>query len=213
MAILIIYLVSIIVAWLAFLGTRLTVKLERRRLQIAFAVALVAYLLLFVLRPSIWPLSDVLVMLVSVLLGSYISGSLTTPSSIVAFCITASIADIISFSGGVSAKIMTDYAQGKSPFLQYLAVSLPLGGIVAPLIGLGDIIILSSIFYAFAKIGYRGLASFLFPLAGLLIALTVGFLVGGIFALPFISATTILYLWLQSRNSTSAAPATCNTPT
>jgi len=47
--------------------------------------------------------------------------------------------------------------------------------------------------------GYEGMGSFLFPVAGLLVALTVGLLVGGIFGLPFVSAGALLYIAIASR--------------
>jgi hypothetical protein len=108
--------------------------------------------------------------------------------------------DVFSFSGGLTAKIIADYQQGRNLLLQYLSLVAPLPDRITPIVGIGDLIILGSIYYAFPKIGLHGAGAFLFPLGGLLIALGVGLLIGGIYALPFIGGATILYLVIKGRS-------------
>ena len=197
--ILIIYFVSVLVTGLIFGGATLRAGTKRRPLIILLVAVLCVHLALFLLRASNWIISDITVMLTAMLAGSLIGSSLNSRSDIIAFCVAAALADVVSFSGGLTSKIIAEYGQGQSQLLAYLSITVPLDGGITPIIGIGDAIILSGIFTALRRMGHIGIGAFLYPLIGLLAALTVGLVVGGIFALPFIGAATILYLWISYR--------------
>jgi hypothetical protein len=58
-------------------------------------------------------------------------------------------------------------------------------------------IIISSIYSSFIRIEYKGLLIYIIPLLGFLISVTIGLLVGGIFALPFIGGIAIIFLLIK----------------
>lgn len=180
-------------------GTRLTGRLKRSWLWSALALALAAYAVLLWTQVAAWPISDIAVMLVALLAASAIGRTLTSSSALIAFCIAAGIVDFFSFSGGLTARIIVDYEQGHSLLLQYLSLAVPLPDRIVPIIGIGDLIILGSVYYALPQIGHHDWLTFLLPLGGLLIALSVGILIGGIYAVPFIGGATIVYLLLKTR--------------
>ena len=130
----------------------------------------------------------------AVLAASAIGRALTSSPALIAFCITAGLVDFFSFTGGLTARIIADYKQGHNLWLQYLSITARLSGQIVPIIGIGDLIILGSVYFALSQLEYNGWLSFLFPLGGLLIALGVGLLKGGVYAIPFIACATILYI-------------------
>lgn len=203
MRVALIFGIVILVSACLYAGTRLTGRLTRPWLWSALVLALAAYAGLLWTQVAAWPISDMAVMLVALLAASAIGMSLTSSSALIAFCIAAGIADFFSFSGGLTAKIIADYEQGHGLLLQYLSLAAPLPDRVIPIIGIGDLIILGSVYYALPQIGHHDWPTFLFPLGGLLIALGVGLLTGGIYALPFIGGATIVYLLWKAKARSS----------
>jgi hypothetical protein len=187
-------------AWCLYAGTRLTHHLTRPWLWRAFVIILAAYAILLQTQVSPWLISDCAVLLMALLAASTIGLTLTSSLALVAFCITAGIVDFFSFSGGLTAEIIADYAQGHRLLLQYLSITVPLSGQIVPLIGIGDLIILGSVYYVLPQLGYNGWLIFLAPLVGLLSALIVGLLIGGKYAIPFIGGATCVYLlcWVRT---------------
>lgn len=188
-------LIYFLCRWGAKRGARVLVPLT--------AVALGAYAFIIFFRAVGFAIADVAVLGVSVLLGSTFALMFRTKAGLVSFCITASIADVFSSQSGATARLSRSFQSGESNLLEYLCLSLPLGGKMQPIIGIGDLIILATIYSAFHRLGHKGVLPFAAPLAGVYLALAVGLMVGGVFAIPFIAATTIFYLWfVQKRSST-----------
>lgn len=194
-----IYVTIILLAGVLFLAARWTNRLSRRGRWLALAAALAIYAVLILTMTSAWTLSNLAVLAVSILVASLIGGMLSSTPALIAFCVAAGLVDFFSFSGGLTAKIIADYRSGQSLLQHYLSISVPLNGELTPLIGIGDLIILGSIYAALRGLGYADWTAFVAPLAGLLLALALGLALGGIYALPFISATTIVYLIWQRR--------------
>ena len=195
--------IIILLAWCLYAGTRLTRQLTRPWFWRALVIILATYAILLRTQGSPWLISDFAVLLVALLAASTIGLTLTSPLALVAFCITAGIVDFFSFSGGLTSEIIAKYAQGHHLLLQYLSITAPLSGRIIPIIGIGDLIILGSVYYVLPQIGHQSWLTFLAPLVGLLSALVVGLLNGGIYAIPFIGGATCVYLlwkvWVRSR--------------
>lgn len=176
------------------LGAQLELYLPRLWLWSISLITLSTYVVLLWAKVTPWFISDLLVLAISLFVASIISLTITSSSALIAFCITAGIVDFFSFSGGLTAKIIANCEQEHNLLLQHLSITVPLSGQITPIIGIGDLIIMGSIYCALSRLEYRGWLAFLFPLGGLLTALTVGILLGGVSALPFIGSTTIIYL-------------------
>ena len=203
--------IIILTSGLLYLGARLGRDLPRRWLWSALVITLTFYVVLLWREVTPWLVSDILVLVISLITASIISFTLTSSSALIAFCITVGVVDFFSFSGGLSAKIIADYEQGHNLLLQYLCITVPLSDQIVPIIGIGDLIIMGSVYFALSRLEYHGWLAFLFPLGGLLTALAVGIWLGGIYALPFIGSTTIIYLLWKAKIS-SSPPLTNTSP-
>ena len=209
MQIALIYGIVILTSGLLYLGARLGRHLPRIWLWSTLIIALTFYVVLLWVEVTPWLVSNILVLVISLLAASIISFTLTSSSALIVFCITAGIVDFFSFSGGLSAKIIADYEQGHNLLLQYLCITVPLSDQITPIIGIGDLIIMGSVYFALSRLEYHGWLAFLIHLGGLLAALAVGIWLGGIYALPFIGSTTIIYLLWKAH--TSSSPPLANT--
>jgi hypothetical protein len=198
MKILLIYGVVAISAYIVQIGVQLLKKIPLNRIYLALAVTVLIYTLMILFKASNWFISNLLVISISILAGFSIGSSISTKSSLIVFCITAGIVDFISFKGGLSAKIIEDYASGHNLLLQYLCIVIPYNGKIVPLLGVGDLFVLGIIFRSLIRIGYKSWFISLIPIAGLLIALFLGLMFQGIYALPFIGGMTILFLLIKT---------------
>jgi hypothetical protein len=197
MKILLIYGVVAISVYIVQIGVQLLKKIPLNRIYLALAVTVLIYTLMILFKASNWFISNLLVISISILAGFSIGSSISTKSSLIVFCITAGIVDFISFKGGLSAKIIEDYASGHNLLLQYLCIVIPYNGKIVPLLGIGDLFVLGIIFRSLIRIGYKSWFISLIPIAGLLIALFLGLMFQGIYALPFIGGMTILFLLIK----------------
>lgn len=207
-----IYATIIVSALLVFKGVQVSAKLSTRQAIAGLAVVLLTFALLLFTQTWNWIMNDVVILLIAIL-ASRLFG-VNSKSALVSFCVAVSVADFISFTLGPTHRIILAFQQGESALLQYLNITLPLAGKMVSVVGVGDLLILGAIFYSFRRMGYEGVGSFLFPLAGLLVALTVGLLAGGIFALPFVSAGALLNIAVASRTASRperlGVPLRCN---
>lgn len=193
-----IYSVIIASSFLVQIGVRLLRKIPLKKIHLSLLLVILVYTIIILLQVSNYLISNLLVISISILAGYSIGNSISTKSSLIVFCLTAAIVDLISFKGGLSAKIIEDYASGHNLLLQYLSISIPFNSKLVPLVGLGDLFILGIIFQSLIKLGYKNWSVSIIPIAGLVIALFIGLLVHGIYALPFISGCTILFLILKN---------------
>ena len=84
--------------------------------------------------------------------------------------------------------------------LLYLAISIPFENNTIPLIGFGDLFILSVIITILKETQNSTIEIIIASLSGLLLALTLGLLFGGIYAIPFISITTISFIVIKTNS-------------
>ncbi len=200
-AVALVFAVCIVAAVALHLGTRWTTRLAPRTLLALTALALALYAALLAIRPASVALADLAVFAVALLTGSALGRLVNARAALVPMCIAAAVADIASFEFGATGRLIRSFERGTSNLLQYLCLSLPLRGHTIPVVGIGDLLILTALYAGMRRLGYRGLPALLAPLAGLLLAVVVGLFAGAIFAIPFIAATTIAYLWWADRRA------------
>ena len=85
--------------------------------------------------------------------------------------------------------------------MRFLTISVPVQGNIVPVVGIGDLFILGGIYFSLKKLNYSDWESILVPMSGLLLALIVGLLFGGVFAIPFIALTVTLYIVYKKRRN------------
>jgi hypothetical protein len=193
-------------------GVMLTERLGRRasqRVLLLFALLFVA--LLPLPFASIWPISLVVLLGLGVFGGSAIGRALVTPGSTVAFLVVVAVVDVVSFSGGPTAWIIEGYRTGANELLLHLALTFPIRGRMTPLIGVGDLVVMSALIEATRRFGYPTPEVAGALATALLIALGIGLVAGGIYLLPFIAATLGPYLVLRRRffRPTDVSQAPC----
>lgn len=163
---------------------------------------LLLYGLLLYLRPSNLLLSNGIVLAVTTLGGTLIGAGLTTRSTVISFSIASSLADILSFTVGPTRILLDQFGGATSSLVTYLTITIPVREQVLPLIGIGDLMILSAYFAALRQLGCSALVSFGAPLSGVIAALSVGLVLGGVFGIPFM-AVAVVGVLLLSRKPTS----------
>jgi hypothetical protein len=198
MKILLIFGVVAISAFIVQAGVRALKKIQKKKVYIALAVAVLMYCTMITFQVSNWFISDSLIIIISILAGFTIGNSISAISSLIVFCLTAGIVDFVSYTGGLSARIIEGYSKGHNLILQNLCISIPLDGKIVPLLGFGDLFVLGIIFQSLNKIGFESWVVSLVPIAGLLIALWLGLLLHGIYALPIVGGATILFLLIKN---------------
>jgi hypothetical protein len=198
MKILLIYGVVAITAFMVQFGVRALKKIPLKKIYIALAAAVLIYCLMISFQVSNWVIGNCLIIAISILAGFAIGNSISTVSSLIVFCITAGIVDFVSFTGGLSARIIEEYSKGHNLILQNLCISIPFHGKIVPLLGIGDLFVLGIILRSLNKIGFESWFVPLIPIAGLLIALLIGLMFHGIYALPIIGGVTIIFLLIKN---------------
>jgi hypothetical protein len=199
-----IFITVILASAIVFAGVRGMFKLPLKSLLTIALPVLLVYASFLIWQPGLLILSNLAVLAASIVAGCLLGTQLKIRASIFSFAIAASIADMVSFSGGLTHKIISHFHEGKSLLLQYLAISIPLKGKTVPIIGIGDLLIMAALFYALLKLKYPGWQSFAVPLGGLLAALVVGLLTKGVFGIPFICGAVVLFLVFYKKKSGTA---------
>lgn len=182
-------------------ATAYTSRLRPAPLLAATVLVAAGYATLLAARPDGWLLANVTVFAVAVFLGSTLGWLVRSRVALVSFCLAAAVADVLSFYGGPTARLTEAFRSDSNDLLRYLCLSLPIQDSLRPIVGIGDLIILGTIYFAFHSLGHRGAAAFAAPASGLLLALVVGLAVGTVFAVPFIAATTLGYVWATGRRT------------
>jgi len=191
------------VALLEFAGVALASRLPRRQSWILGSSILVIYAGLLCWRPPELLVSNSIVMVVAVVAGCLLGGSLTSVPAIRYFSVAASIGDMVSFTLGPTRVLLDRFGGQSGSVVQYLTVGLFFRHRLIPMIGIGDLIFLGAYMVALRTLGHAGLVQVLVPLAGLLGALFVGLLVGGVFGIPFMAVAVVGYLTLDRRYRTT----------
>jgi hypothetical protein len=165
------------------------------RLRLAVAM-LVAYAAVLIAQPPSLLASNLAVLLAAVAAGTLIGRSLGQRGAIVAFCITIAVVDLFSFGGGLTRTIIDNYREGSSNLLVYLVVTVRTQGQTIPVVGVGDLLMLSALYLGLRGIGRPGGQVVALLLGSLGVALVVGLIWGGAPALPFLAAAVIGFLTL-----------------
>jgi hypothetical protein len=165
------------------------------------ALALLAwYAATVAFGPRFFLYSDLALLAGAVSGACLIALAVRSPESLIVFCVAAATADVVSYSGGVTERIIEAYRLSNSDLLLSLMVTAPVEGELRPIVGVGDLVITGTVFAVLGRALRPAVAVYLAPVSGLLAALFVGLWIGGIGAVPFIAATTIAYV-LWSRRS------------
>lgn len=184
----------VVAGGITFAGAGACARLRPTTRRWTLVASLAAYALLLLLRPPPWPTGTVLVFAAGITSGVAIGGTLTSRESLITFLVVVSVVDVISFAAGPTSWIVEGYRDGRSDLLLYLAASLPVEGRLIPLIGAGDIVVLSAIWEAGRRLEYPPLVLAGLLAVALLVALAVGLAVGGIYFLPFAAVVLAPYL-------------------
>jgi hypothetical protein len=194
----VIVLFSVLSAVAVFTGVY-AVRQAPLRPSLTFAAGLfLAFLVSLALPPAPAFLSNALVLAGAVGLGVFISFFLTSKGAIAAFCVAAGVVDYFSFSGGLTAKLIATAKAGNVQQLKHLVIYLPqAGGRLTALVGVGDLVILGSLYAGLMENRYPPGAALFVPTAGLVFAILTGLIVGGVYGVPFIAAAVLLYLFVR----------------
>jgi len=201
------FVITICASACYFLLTSFLQRKSFRFTLITFLLSLAVYVSLFFVRPVSVYLSDTFMLFSAASFCVLIGRGIKTVPSIVSFSIAGSIADIVSFNWGPTHYFMKAAEQlNPASLLNLMAFSIVFKGSICPIVGLGDFIFIGIYFIALRQIGAGSWAQFIIPTAGLLGALVVGVLVGGIYAIPFMAAVVIGYLFFSHRLSPRVQP-------
>jgi len=156
------------------------------------------YVAVCIWKPPVLLLADALILAVAVFAGSILGRLFRSPASLVAFAAGAGVADFVSFNSGVTRATINASHSGASRLFEYLSLTIPLPpGSATPIVGIGDLLILAAFMTSLHQLGY-GRAALIVPASGLVAALAIGFVAGGIGAVPVMAAILIVYLlWTQ----------------
>lgn len=180
---------------MVFAGSALTAKLGGRRLAAGTILTVLIFAAICITRPGSWIVSTGAVLVTAIFAGTLIGRSIQSEPSLIAMCVAAAIADVVSFSVGLTHKMLTGYMSGESHLLVYFCFSVPIGSVIAPLVGLGDLLILDALFCGLRNLRYSAIETFAVPVTGLLLAVVTGLAVKrGIPALPFMAGSVAMYI-------------------
>jgi len=157
-------------------------------------LALAACGILVAWRPGSFLLGNSAVILAAVSLAVLIGTRLASVGALIAFCVAAAAADLVSYFGGPTRAISESFQGSPTDILPYLAVTLPLGERLVPVVGLGDLAVLGILSLALSRRGVSGPVAFAVSAAGLLVALTLGFLGSGAPGVPFMAVAVLCFL-------------------
>ncbi|NQV15788.1 hypothetical protein HQ531_10060 [bacterium] len=188
------FLVILACSILLFSGVKMLEDLEFRALAIVLSVVGVGYFLVIWFQVDDWLVNDVVIISCALILGRIIGLALSSRAAVIVFCLIAALADSFAYVNGLTNMIIESYSSGEIQLLAYFSITAPFGGAEPPFIGLGDLIVLTTLFSGLNPEGETGKGAFFAPFSGLILASTVGLIFGGFPSVPFIAATTIIYV-------------------
>ncbi len=198
---------------LVLLGTDYWSRIRPDVRRAASIGILLTYAIVLYLQPLGLVGSNLLVLAASVAAGALIGSTLREPGAIVAFCVTIALVDFFSFGGGLTRKIIDEYARGENELLRYLAVSVSLDGRIVPVVGVGDLVVLAALYCGLRRVGEPAGVSAFVLLSSLAAALAIGLLVGGAPALPFLAGASIAVVGVSRFRGRGARSSTPEPPT
>jgi hypothetical protein len=111
------------------------------------------------------------------------------------------LADIVSFTVGPTRALLDRFGGSTGTLVPYLAVTIAWRGQQVPVAGIGDLILLGVFFLGLRQVGFRAWAGWAVPTLGLLVALAVGLVAGGVFGIPFMAAAVVAVLYARRRRA------------
>ncbi len=148
-------------------------------------------------------LSSLLVMGSSVFIAILLARTASTPGALVALAATASIVDIVSFSGGATRWLLSSESGAVSSALRYLTVTLRSDAGLAAVVGIGDLAFLGTFYLGLVREGRRPRTACTSLVGALLVALAVGLAVGGAFGIPFMAVAVVALSRKRAEDSVS----------
>ncbi|MGD2069961.1 MAG: hypothetical protein PVI57_14915 [Gemmatimonadota bacterium] len=149
--------------------------------------------------------SNLLVLGSAALGGAMLARTVRSPGALVTLAVTASIVDIVSFSGGPTRWLLSSELDSLSVVLRYLAVTTPSATGTVAVVGIGDLALLGCFFLGLRVTGRSRLVVGSSLVGALLVALVVGLLRGGAFGIPFMAAVVVA-LSLRSQEESPGEP-------
>lgn len=181
-------------ALLEFLRTR-----QGRHRVLILALFATSYTAMLVLSIENAWLINLAVLLLGTAIGSLLSSTIASKAALWAFLISASLIDLLSFSGGLTRRILEAAENGNSAILSFLTISLSVEGSTRYVLGIGDLAIFGAVYLALRNLGQGRAIAFVAPLLGLSAAIVWGSFAGGVSAIPFIAVTTLASLAFRDR--------------
>ena len=160
-----------------------------------------AYGALFLLSIESFWLINLAVLLLGAAIGSPLSRAVGSKAALWAFLISASVIDLLSFSGGLTRQIIEAAERGNPAILSFLTISLSIEGGTRYILGIGDLAIFGAVYLALRTLGRSPAVAISWPLLGLSAAIIWGSFVGGISAIPFIAVVTLAGLAITDRQN------------
>jgi len=176
-----------------FIGRALILGSPGKGTGVSGSVLLAYALLLFWQPDRVW-LSNASVVMVGGCLGFLLSRLLSSSASVIAFLLTATVVDLLSFSGGFTNEILQAYRSGESELLRFLVVLVNSEGGTRAVIGVGDLVILTASYVGFQRATGSEVEPAVWLLGGLSAALVLGLLVGGLPGIPFVAAGALFFV-------------------
>jgi hypothetical protein len=192
-----------------FVGLRGLSVLVRSWRIFVVAASLVYYGAVLWVRPSSFIFSDVGVVLASTAGAFLLAILLGNKGAVIAFSITAAVVDILSFYTGPSRHVIDAY-QGAGRLLEYLTVFIATESLKMAVIGIGDLVVVGTLFQALCRMEYPVVTSGMVLISAVLLSLVVGWILGGIPAVPFFAAGVIAYVQMRSRTGIHVSERTCS---
>ncbi len=204
----IIFAVLIVSTVILYIGSRLVLKVKKKILILSLIIFIVFYVIIIFMQIFNLILSNILVIILSILAGYFVFKSFNTENLwqlIIVFAIITSLMDYFSFGGGLTNEIIRSWEEESNVLLLFLCITIEVGPTIVPIVGIGDLFNITLFFCALDQLNYfselnflvKRMISYLVPTLGLLTALIIGFFVGGIYGIPFIAATSITFVLIN----------------
>lgn len=160
----------------------------RSRTRTVALLGMLLYVLVLLLRPSNLIVSNVALLLAATSVGATIGYVLGSRGAILLFCLVMAVIDSVSFNEGLTRGLLQVYASSDGDLLRYVALTIPIDDRILPVIGFGDLLVLSALHSGLYQLAMPTLLSVTALLASLIVAVFVGLSTGGVPALPVIAA-------------------------
>lgn len=147
-------LVIVTCSTFATLGAAQISRLDIKAQLVLAGVWLAIHLAAFLSKVGGPWLNDALVLGSAASIGALLVRTVRTPGSLMALAVTASVVDIVSFTGGPTRFLLDSGSNSISEALRYLAVSVSVDGDLVAVVGIGDLLIFGVFFLGLRSQGH-----------------------------------------------------------